>query len=164
MRDDNGITGLQAPDFRVPNWLSNVDSDLRIAEIAEPVIYLFCFQAWCSGCHQHGFPTLRSVRESLRKKKQDDQVKFVMVQTVFEGHNENTAEAAQRAAHEHELDDLPLGHDSGTPPRLMLDYRTGGTPWVVIIGPRPDRIVLFNDFHADPGKLATAIQQTLASL
>jgi len=51
----------------------------------------------------------------------------------------------------HGLDHLPVGHDSGTPPRTMTDHRTGGTPWTVLIG--PDRTVLVDGFHVHPDEL-----------
>lgn len=164
MRAHHGIAGKRAPELRVPHWLANVEGDLRLVDIDEPIIYLFSFQAWCPGCHHHGFPTLKTVREALIGKGLADQVKFVVVQTVFEGHDENTADAAKKSLKEHDLADLALGHDSGDPPNLMVDYRAGGTPWTVIIGPRPDRTVLFNDFHVDADNAVLAIEQTLTSL
>ena len=164
MHAHHGIAGKRAPELRVPLWLANVEGDLRLEDIDEPIIYLFSFQSWCPGCHRHGFPALRSVRAALKGEGLADQVKFVVVQTVFEGHDENTVDAAKKSLEEHELADLALGHDSGDPPKLMVDYRAGGTPWTVIIGPRPDRTVLFNDFHVDGNNAVLAIEQTLASL
>jgi hypothetical protein len=62
-----------------------------------------------------------------------------------------------------ELGDLPLGHDSGQPPTIMSDYRTGGTPWTVVIGPRPDRTVLFNGFQFDADDAIELIEIVLAN-
>ena len=45
---------------------------------------------------------------------------------------------------------IPMGHDPGTRdgerlPATMLDYRTGGTPWTIVI--EPGGTVAYNDFR-----------------
>ena len=37
----------------------------------------------------------------------------------------------------------------------MADYRTGGTPWTVLIG--PDREIIGEGFRADPDKIIEII-------
>jgi len=44
----------------------------------------------------------------------------------------------------------------------MADYRTGGTPWTVIISPRPDRIVHFDGFRVSPDTAFATIKRTFA--
>lgn len=144
-----GIAGRIAPEFRVENWLANVESDLAIADVSEPVIVLYLFQAACPGCTKYGFPTFGNIRSRLEADGRIDQVRFVAIQTVFEDFEHNTAEAAIDLMGQFGLSDLALGHDVGEPPATMTDYRSGGTPWKVIIGPRPDRRVLFNGFQLD---------------
>ncbi len=161
MHDQYGIVGHTAPEFRFDHWLDNIDGDLKIADIDEPVIFLYNFQSWCPGCHSHGFPTLKAVRAALDAGGFAGRVKFVAVQTVFEGHDTNTAEAARESLGQHGLGDLALGHDSGHPPTIMADYRTGGTPWTVVIGPRPDRTVLFNGFQLDATAAVELIEAVL---
>ena len=156
-----GILGDVAPELRVPRWLANTNGDVTLASIDEPIIYLFAFQAWCSGCHSHGFPTLRAVGAALEGQGLSGQVKFIAVQTVFEGHEENTEDAARTAVADHGLAHIALGHDSGDLPTLMEDYRSGGTPWVSIIGPGPVRRVLFNDFNASAEDLTRLISEVL---
>ena len=165
MHSDYGIAGRTAPELRVENWLRNPGGDdkLRLADIDEPVIYLYNFQSWCPGCHSHGFPTLAAVRQGLEERGLGHLVKFIAVQTVFEGHETNTADAAIEAVDRHGLSDLALGHDSGEPPATMTDYRTGGTPWTVIIGPRPERTVLFDGFQLDADAAIEAIDEILRS-
>lgn len=157
-----GIAGQPAPELRVDTWLANVDADrgLRLADIDEPVIYLYNFQSWCPGCHSHGFPTMTAVKEHMESTGQADQVRFVAIQTVFEGHDTNTADAAVGSVTRHGLTDIALGHDSGHPPTIMADYRTGGTPWTVIIG--PDRTVLAEGFEVDASAAIDLIEDTLA--
>lgn len=103
------IIGRPAPELRVPVWLDPADSKVRIADIEEPVIYLFAFQSWCPGCHLHGFPTLKTVGRKLRAAGMADMVKFVIVQTAFEGLGTNTAEKAQESLSQHGLDGIALG-------------------------------------------------------
>jgi peptide-methionine (R)-S-oxide reductase len=159
MHDQYGIAGTTAPEFRFDHWLDNVEGDVRIADIDEPVIYLYNFQSWCPGCHSHGFPTLNAVRTALEANGFAEHVKFIAVQTVFEGHDTNTADAARESLARHGLGDIALGHDSGHPPTIMSDYRTGGTPWTVVIG--PDRTVLFDGFQLDAGAAVELIETVL---
>ncbi len=157
----HGIVGRPAPEWRVDPWLSNVESDdgLHIADITEPVIYLYNFQAWCPGCHSHGFPTMNAVRDALVGDGSRDKVRFVAIQTVFEGHATNNPEAAVESLARHGLDDIALGHDSGHPPTIMADYRTGGTPWTVLIG--PNRTVLAEGFTIDADHALDVIHRAI---
>lgn len=97
-----GIAGQQAPIWEVAAWfnLSENQSRLDLPDLTGKVIYLYGFQAWCAGCHSHGFPTLKIVRE---KFKDAVDVAFVAVQTVFEGFEENTFARAQEVAQQYQL-------------------------------------------------------------
>ena len=158
---DYGIQGQLAPELRVPDWIEGATSDrgLLIADIDEPLIYLYAFQSWCPGCHSHGFPTLRMVQDGLEQRGFQDQVRFIAVQTVFEGHETNTRDSARESLLRHGLEGIALGHDSGHPPTLMQDYRTGGTPWTIVIG--PDRRVLANGFQVDAANALAAFTEIL---
>jgi peptide-methionine (R)-S-oxide reductase len=160
---NTGIPGQPAPEFRFDHWLANVDptNGLTIAGIDEPIIYLYNFQSWCPGCHSHGFPTMKAVTDHFEHSGRVDLVKFIAVQTVFEGHDTNTPEAALDAVRRHGLSDVALGHDSGNRPTIMQDYHTGGTPWTVIIGPGPTRTVLADGFQVDAQAAITLIEQHL---
>ena len=151
MNGEAGITGLDAPEWKVSEWLNLPDngSSLHLSDLEDRVVYLYCFQAWCPGCHSHGFPTLKAVMESFANRSE---VAFVAVQTVFEGFEQNNAQAALDTIAKFGLD-LPVGHDVGpgkTASPLMRDYRTGGTPWTVFIDRQ--RRVRFNGFSKDPGE------------
>ncbi len=73
-------------------------------------------------------------------------MKFVAIQTTFEGHDTNTARGAWATAEKFGLD-IPVGHDGGHdgPSSIVKRYNTAGTPWVVIIG--PDGVVRWNDYY-----------------
>ena len=156
---DYGIAGQRAPEFRFDTWLNTPDEKTKIADMDEPVIYLYNFQSWCPGCHSHGFPTMAKVKAHFEASGRSDKVKFIAVQTVFEGHDHNTEQAARDSVERHGLTDITLGHDSGHPPTIMRDYRTGGTPWTVVIG--PDRTVLANGFQVDADAAIRAIETIL---
>ena len=56
---------------------------------------------------------------------------------------------------------IKMGHDPGNPegdhlPRTMRDYRTGGTPWVIIID--PNGRVVFNGYHINIDKLISHVR------
>ena len=79
-----GILGEEAPDWAVPTWfnLSAPREAVSLADYAGKVVYLYCFQAWCPGCHSSGFPSLVSATDMFSRA---EDVAFVAVQTVFEG-------------------------------------------------------------------------------
>ena len=97
----------------------------------------------------------------MENYKNSEDVVFVAVQTTFEGFSTNTPEAALKTAAQFDLD-IPVAHDgsNGKRSRLMQAYRTGGTPWSVVI----DRngVVRFNDFHITPDKAGALIDHLLA--
>jgi len=159
-RPVRGIRDQPAPSWGVTDWhnLPRGVSTLDVADFRGKVVYLYCFQSWCPGCHRSGFPTLRSM---IDKYTRADDVAFVAVQTVFEGYGTNTPAAARRTARQYDLK-IPVGHDgsSGRRSVLMGRYRTGGTPWTVIID--KSGVVRFNDFHANVAAASTLIDRLRA--
>ena len=145
MAQSRGILGREAPSWRVDQWfqLPEGTESIDVQDYRGKVIYFYGFQSWCPGCHSRGFPTLQ---ELIRRFDGEEDVAFVAVQTTFEGFHTNTAPKALATARQYNLS-IPIGHsgNDGRRSLIMSDYRTGGTPWTVII----DRsgIVRFNDFH-----------------
>ncbi|MFQ5510391.1 MAG: peroxiredoxin family protein [Candidatus Krumholzibacteriia bacterium] len=155
-----GILGQKAPRWGVADWYNLGEGVERIdvSDFEGKIVYLFGFQAWCPGCHSHGFPTLRSVAEHYAD---DEDVVFVAIQTVFEGYQVNTAQKAKSTADQFNLD-IPVGHDAGnngTGSIVMKRYRAGGTPWAIII----DRngYVQFNGFSIEPAQAVSLIDRLL---
>ena len=79
------------------------------------------------------------------------------IQTVFEGHHANTFERIKKIQKEYDLN-IPLGHDVGDKKTrnvssIMYNYRTGGTPWFILID--QEGSVIFNDFHLNIEKAIT---------
>lgn len=143
--NERGILGKPAPAWSVGQWL-NLPSGKQMVDIQDyhgKTLYLFCFQSWCPGCHRSGFPTLQKV---MSRFKENDDVAFVAIQTVFEGFASNTFDHAKQVARRYKLT-IPVGQsgEQGKRSKVMARYRSGGTPWVVIID--RDGVVRYNGFH-----------------
>jgi thiol-disulfide isomerase/thioredoxin len=145
-----GIEGQLAPELEISNWIDGQGNPatFKLADQRGKFILLECWQAWCPGCHSHGFPTLRQVYSAFK-----DSAYFaaVGVQTTFEGYATNTADKMREMQIRYELP-IAMGFDAGDPntgdhPSTMVNYRTGGTPWAILIS--PDGYVLYNDFGMD---------------
>ncbi len=144
-----GIRGRRAPDLAVDTWfnLPRGSKSIDLGDYANKVVYLYFFQSWCPGCHKSGFPTLQKVSRHFANTPD---VRFAAIQTVFEGFGSNTADKARAIQKRYKLD-MPVGHDAGKDDRgsrVMRKYRSGGTPWTVIVD--KSRVVRFNAFHIRP--------------
>jgi len=154
-------TNGPAPALRVQHWIDRMGAPrapLTLSELGDGCKMLFCFQAWCEGCHQRGFPALKQLVDALEGKG----FGFAAIQTVFEGEEENTAEKLKEMQEKYDLH-LPFGHDhvAGEYPTIMQDYRTGGTPWFILINPAGE--IIHNDFAMDAAKLIDMAPALLAS-
>ncbi len=151
-----GIIGQQAPNWSVSQWkqLPVGITTLNVDDFRGKILYLYFFQSWCPGCHSSGFPTLQKLQQQFAN---DDDVAFVAVQTTFEGHAQNGGDKLLPTAERYGLR-IPFGQSEGSSgtPEIMYKYRTGGTPWVVLID-KQGRVV-FNDFHIDPAGAIEAIK------
>lgn len=160
-KPEHGILGQKAPAWDVTQWLNLPEKreTLDIEDFKGKVVYLYNFQSWCPGCHSSGFPTLK---ETVARYGKDPKVAIVAVQTTFEGFASNGFDDAKRVAERYKLT-IPVGQSGTEETRstLMKNYRTGGTPWTVIIG--PDGIVRYNDFHITAEKAKALIDRLKAA-
>ena len=100
----------------------------------------------------------------MKAFKNEIQVKFLAVQTVFEGYDYNSRDKLRKNQLEWGLN-IPMAHAAGNPqnhqiPAIMKKYRSGGTPWTVLIDPKGK--VVYNHFHIEPPQAITIINQLLA--
>ena len=159
-----GIRGRTAPELQVGYWideLGNETKPFKLANHSNQWILLKCFQSWCPGCHSHGLPALEKISRALAD---NPHVSFAGIQTVFEGHMINTVEKVRETQLQYNLE-IPMGHDPGINhqrPHTMAEYRTGGTPWMILIA--PDRQVVYNDFGIDADKAIEFLQAQTASM
>lgn len=142
------IEVFKAPEFNVKDWVDangKKIAPIKLSNYKGLFKIVYCFQSWCPGCHSKGLPDLKKMVEA---HKDNDKVIFLAVQTVFEGHHENTYEKMVETQKKYDLK-IPFGHDAGEDGKsrsnIMTNYQTGGTPWFLFID-KHDRIV-FSDFH-----------------
>lgn len=169
LANSRGITGQAAPELQVPYWIDGKGKQTKAFSVSANKgkwVFLKCFQHWCPGCHAQGFPSLQKLVNAFG---QHDQVAIAAIQTTFEGFFTNTQSALLKNQNRYELD-IPFGHDSGDDkaehgdrgryPSTMVNYRTGGTPWMVVINPQGT--VVYNNFHINMDKLIEHIGQQLS--
>lgn len=146
----------RARELRVAQWIDGAGNDrtpLSLDELGTKLKIIYCFQHWCSGCHSMGFPSLQRLVPALEPLG----VGFAVVQTVFEDFEENTFERLRENQQRYGLE-LPFGHDAvaGQHSSVMEDYRTGGTPWFILIN--ADYEIVFSDFHINADRLIEYMQ------
>lgn len=139
---------FKAPEFDVKDWIDaegNKTDPIKLADFNGKFKVIYCFQSWCPGCHSKGLPDLKKMVEAL---EDNEEVEFLAVQTVFEGHHKNTYEKMVETQKQYELR-IPFGHDAGNDGKsrsnIMANYQTGGTPWFILIDKHNN--VVFADFH-----------------
>lgn len=145
------VNVFKAPEFSVNYWIDSNGSKIepvKLSDFKGKFKVVYCFQSWCPGCHSKGLPDLKKMVEAL---KGNDNVIFLAIQTVFEGHDENTFEKMVETQKQYEIE-IPFGHDAGDDGKsisnIMKNYQTGGTPWFLFID-KHDNLV-FSDFHLNP--------------
>ena len=163
--DKYGILGQKAPEIDLNTWIDgtgNKIKPLKLEQFHGKVIYMYFFQAWCPGCHSHGFPTLKAL---TKKFESNPYVAFLAVQTVFEGAAFNTEDKLRENQVKYDIA-IPMAHDAGDKgyrrlPETMINYRSGGTPWSVIID--QEGTVVYNNFHIKVRQAVSMIRQLIAS-
>jgi len=157
-----GIEGYKAPELELSGWTDQDGrpTEFSIAQSKGKWVFLKCFQYWCPGCHSSGFPTLQAVQNEFGEHPN---VAIAAVQTVFEGFTTNTAERVEQMRERYALS-VPMAHDPGVPdisaPFVMRHYRTGGTPWLILID--PSGTVVYNNFHVNQVKLIEFLAEQVA--
>lgn len=161
---ETGIAGLPAPALGNIRWIDENGSErdpLTLDEMGQGFRILFFFQDWCPGCHAHGFPTFVKLAKELRDKG----IGFAAIQTVFEGTDVNTFDRLRENQRRYGLR-VPFGHAVANPapagivPPIMEAYRSGGTPWFVVIA--PDGRVVYDGFRLDAKSLVETLRPLVA--
>jgi hypothetical protein len=160
---ERGIDGAQAPELEAKFWIDAKGKPTQFSMLAQRGhwVHLYCWQAGCPGCHSHGFPTLQKIVAAF---SDDPRVVNVALQTAFEHYSVNTAEKVRELQVRYGLP-IVMGHDPGDPdadrsPNTMVSYRTGGTPWHVLVDPKG--VVVYNGFGLDANKAIAFIRKQLA--
>jgi thiol-disulfide isomerase/thioredoxin len=142
---------LRAAEFNVNQWVDangNKTNPIHLSDFKGKFKILYCFQSCCPGCHSKGLPDLKKIVDALDGNKN---LVFLAIQTVFEGHDINTFEKMVETQKRYELN-IPFGHDAGdnnkSRSNIMTNYKTGGTPWFILIDKHDN--VVYSDFHLNP--------------
>ena len=158
-----GIEGRMAPELSIDYWIDGdgEPSSFSIKESKGKWVFLKCFQNWCPGCHSSGFPTLKAFSDRFYGHPE---VAIAAVQTVFEGYRSNTKDAVRELQLRYDLP-VTMGHDPGDEkthgrPSTMVSYRTGGTPWLILIDPEGQ--VAYNGFQVHSDKLIEFIESQVS--
>lgn len=161
-----GIVGHKAPELELAHWVGADGKTMAAPKLSDYVgkfVVIYCFQAWCPGCHSSGFPALQKMTQAFAN---NERIVFLAIQTVFEGREANTYEKMTEIQQRYHLA-IPFGHDIGNVntnnvASTMYHYRTGGTPWYILIDQQQD--VVFNDFHLNPDGAIAYLKQAITSL
>ena len=158
-----GIKGHQAPELEVSQWIDGKGkpTTFKIANHKGKFIFMEFWQAWCPGCHKHGFPALKKISDEFKDNKHFE---AIAIQTTFEGFSVNNAKQMRAIQMRYDLN-LTFGHDEGkegTHPHTMRSYRSGGTPWAVLIS--PEGKVIYNDFSIDPASAIAYLKKEIAKI
>jgi len=142
---------FKAPEFHVNTWIDsegNKTDEIKLSDFKGQFKIVYCFQSWCPGCHSKGLPDLKKMVDAL---SENENIQFLAIQTVFEGHHANTYEKMVETQKKYNLK-IPFGHDAGNDNKshsnIMSNYQTGGTPWFLFIDKHDN--VVFSDFHLNP--------------
>jgi hypothetical protein len=137
-----------APEFHVNEWFDkngNKTEAIKLSDFDGKFKVLFCFQSWCRGCHSKGFPDLKKMIEAANGNVN---VVFLAIQTVFEGHHENTFDKMLEIQKLYDLK-IPFGNDAGDDgksiSKIFWNYNIGGTPWFIFID--KNNKVVYSDFR-----------------
>jgi thiol-disulfide isomerase/thioredoxin len=162
MAQEPGIVGRKAPQPQSEFWIdaNGQPTQFNIQQQLGKWVHLKFWQSWCPGCHAHGFPALQEFSAAFAK---EPRVVTVALQTVFEGFWSNTAGKVRSTQLRYQLP-IVFGHDPATNKSgqgTMQLYRSGGTPWHVIVNPQG--VVVFNGFQINTKAAISHIKAQLAA-
>ena len=160
----SGLKGELAPELEVDYWIDpdGNPGSFSVKEMEGKWVFLKFFQNGCPGCHSRGFPTLQAFTERFNDHPD---VAIAAIQTAFENFTFNSAAAVRDLQLRYKLP-IMMGHDSGekeadSRPSTMRNYRSGGTPWLVLIS--PDGLVHYNYYHVESERIIAYVEARLQS-
>ncbi|MGR3318358.1 MAG: TlpA family protein disulfide reductase [Candidatus Anammoxibacter sp.] len=126
-----GLTGNKAPEPVVSEWINKDPGALM--NMKGKVVVIDFFQMWCPGCNNFSVPLMFQLEEKYKKR---NDIVFISIHTVFEGHAYQTPADLKEYVIEKGIKH-PVGIDEYDTdqyvPITMRKYRTGGTPCITII-------------------------------
>jgi thiol-disulfide isomerase/thioredoxin len=163
--DDYGIRGQDAPELKISQWIdgNGKPTSFKLSEHKGKFVLMLFWQAGCPGCHSHGFPAFKKTLDAFKNNKH---FTAIAIQTAFESYSINTPDKMREIQKQYNLD-IVVGHTAGieepqSNPKIMVDYRTGGTPWTVLIS--AEGKVLFNDFIINPEGAIALLKEEIGKM
>lgn len=155
-----GISGQKAPEPVAEFWIDKNGAPTQFSLAAQRGnwVHLKFWQSWCPGCHAHGFPALQKMATAFAN---EPRVVNIALQTVFEGYWSNTASKVRSTQQRYQLP-IIFGHDASNTKDgrgTMARFRSGGTPWHVVVDPQGR--VIFNGFQINADAAIAHIRQQL---
>ena len=126
------LIGKKAPSLETESWFNS--SPLNLENLKGNVVIIEFFQLWCPGCNNFSIPLMTKWRD--KSFSSEDDIKFISIHTVFEGHEYQTNERLESFIKEKGITH-PVAVDKHIEgrhtPVTMTKYRTRGTPCIAII-------------------------------
>lgn len=125
------FAAIKAPELVVSEWVNGNPGSLK--NMRDKVVVIDFFQMWCPGCSSFSIPLMFHLED---KYKERDDIVFLSIHTVFEGHAYQTPDDLKEFVlgkgikHPVGIDDY---QEDNTTPITMRRYQTGGTPCITII-------------------------------
>ena len=123
--------GNQAAEWVISEWINTPGFTLE--DLSGKVVVIDFFQLWCPGCNSFSIPLMEVWKQRYGSR---DDIQFVGIHTVFEGHAYQTPEKLRQYIKEKNIT-YPVGIDdyvsSQRMPETMIRYHTRGTPEITII-------------------------------
>ena len=144
------LIGKQAPSLETEKWFNS--SPLTLEDLKGNVVVIEFFQLWCPGCNKFSIPLMTKWRDESFSS--EDDIKFISIHTVFEGHEYQTNKRLKYFIKEKGITH-PVAVDKHIEgrhtPVTMTKYRTRGTPCIAIIDKRGIvRFKYFGGFKTEP--------------
>ncbi len=160
-----GILHQPAPELEISDWIDpdGKPTTFKLADHKGKYVFMEFWQAWCPGCHKHGFPGLKKISDAFAD---NEHFIAIAIQTTFEGYFTNTSSKMRKIQKQYDLNVI-MGHDPGNEktnahPKTMVSYRSGGTPWAVLIN--PEGYVIYNDFTINPESAIKVLKQEIKKI
>ena len=125
------LAGNKAPELVVSEWINKDPGTLT--SMKGKVVVIDFFQMWCPGCNNFSGPLMFQLEEKYKKR---DDIVFISMHTVFEGHSYQTPADLKEYVIEKGIKHsvgIDAYDDGQYTPVTMKKYRTGGTPCITII-------------------------------
>lgn len=146
---DDALIGNPAPQLDIVEWLNG--DGITLNDVRGNVVVLEFFQLWCPGCNKFSIPLMK---EWTEKFEGEDDILFVSIHTVFEGHQVQSPARLKKFVEKKKIQHLvgiDRHIDNDPVPSTMHRYRTGGTPCMVIVDKNGlIRFKYMGGFRAEP--------------